>query len=229
MSDRFWFSPVCHNLLYLGVRAPAGTLRIGLPVPKFTTADLTRLPDAFDHEDFIFELKMDGFRALAYVDEHETRLISRKGNTYKRFLELAAAIHMELDCEAVIDGEIVCLDSEGRPRFYDLLRRRGEPIFYAFDLLWLDGKDLRARPLIERKRLLESIIPAQPSIVLYGRHVEQNGRELYRLTCKQDLEGIVAKLKHGAYGEAWFKIRNPRYSQYEGRWELFEKRRATSA
>ena len=56
---------------------------------------------------------MGGFRSLAYVDEHETRLISREGNTYKRFLELAAAIHMELDCEAVIDGEIVCLDSEG--------------------------------------------------------------------------------------------------------------------
>jgi bifunctional non-homologous end joining protein LigD len=60
---------------------------------------------------------------------------------------------MELDCEAVLDGEIVCLDSNGRPQFYDLLRRRSEPVFYAFDLLWLDGEDLRTRPLVDRKRL----------------------------------------------------------------------------
>lgn len=72
---------------------------------------------------WIFELKRDGFRALAYVNEHETRLVSRHGNIYKRFIELAAAIHIELDCEAILDGEIVCLDSDGRPQFYDLLRR----------------------------------------------------------------------------------------------------------
>ena len=93
-----------------------------LILPVFTPADLTRLPDAFDHEDFIFELKMDGFRALAYVDEAQTRLVSRKGNVYKRFTDLCAAIHIDLDCEAVLDGEIVCLDAEGRPRFYDLMR-----------------------------------------------------------------------------------------------------------
>ena len=69
---------------------------------------------------------------------------------------------------------------------------------------------------------------AQPPVLLYARHIEQNGTELYRLTCEQDLEGIVAKLKHGAYGKGWFKIRNPRYSQYEGRSELFEKRRAAA-
>jgi ATP-dependent DNA ligase len=59
--------------------------------------------------------------------------------------ELATAIHIELDCEAVFDGEIVCLDASGRPQFYDLLRRRGAPVFYAFDLLWLVGQDLRSR------------------------------------------------------------------------------------
>ena len=101
-------------------------------------------------------------------------------------------------------------------------------MFYAFDLLWLDGKDLRSRPLIERKRLLESIIPAQPSVLLYAGHIECTGAELYRLTCDQDLEGIVAKLKRGQYGEGWFKIRNPGYSQYEGRRELFEKKRAAT-
>lgn len=189
-----------------------------------TAADLVRLADAFDHDEFIFELKMDGFRALAFAGEDQTRLVSRRGNVYKRFIELAAAIHMELDCEAVLDGEIVCLDSEGRPQFYDLLRRRSDPVFYAFDLLWLDGEDLRTRPLVDRKRLLRSIVPGQPSAILYAQQIERNGLEFFRLACDQDLEGIVAKHKHGAYGEKWFKVRNPGYSQYEGRRELFERR-----
>lgn len=62
--------------------------------------------------------------------------------------------------------------------------------------------------------------------MLYARHIEATGNGFYRLACERDLEGIVAKLKHGAYGEGWFKIRNPRYSQYEGRRELFEKKRS---
>jgi bifunctional non-homologous end joining protein LigD len=130
----------------------------------------------------------------------------------------------------VLDGEIVMFDSDGRPQFYELLKRRGhgEPVFYAFDLLWLNGEDLRARPLIERKRLLRSLVPEQPSVLLYADHVERNGIEFFRLTCEQDLEGIVAKLKHGQYGEKWFKIRNPGYSQREGRRELFERRILTN-
>ena len=191
---------------------------------------MIRRPEPFDHDGYIFELKMDGFRALAHVGLDETRLVSRRGNVYKSFPDLCAAIHIEMDCEAVLDGEIVCLDCEGRPHFYELLRRRGhaEPVFYAFDLLWLDGEDLRPRPLIERKRLLRSIVPGQPSAMLYANHIERTGIDFFRLTCEQDLEGIVAKLKHGTYGEGWFKIRNPRYSQYEGRRELFEKKRGTS-
>jgi bifunctional non-homologous end joining protein LigD len=99
-------------------------------------------------------------------------------------------------------------------------------VFYAFDLLGLDEKDLRARPLIERKRLLRAILPQQSSALLYASHVDGAGCEFYRLTCEQDLEGIVAKRRHGAYGEGWFKIRNPTYSQYEGRRVLFDKKRA---
>jgi bifunctional non-homologous end joining protein LigD len=92
-------------------------------------------------------------------------------------------------------------------------------VFYVFDLLWLDGQDLRAQPLIERKRMLCSIIPEQPSVLLYASHIERNGVEFFRLSCEQDLEGIVAKLKRGRYGEGWFKIWNPSYSQREVREE----------
>ncbi len=108
------------------------------------------------------------------MDEHGTQLISRRGNVYRRFTELAAAIHVELDCQAILDGEIVCLDDAGRPQFYDLLRRRGQPVFYAFDLLQLDGEDLRSRPLIQRKELLRRIIPEQPSVLLYASHIESS-------------------------------------------------------
>jgi ATP-dependent DNA ligase len=62
----------------------------------------------------------------------------------------------------------------------------------------------------------------------YASHIERAGKEFFRLAWEQDLEGIVAKLKHGAYGERWYKIRNPGYSQYEGRRELFEKRMAAA-
>jgi bifunctional non-homologous end joining protein LigD len=103
-------------------------------------------------------------------------------------------------------------------------------VLYAFDVLWLDGNDVRSRPLVERKRLPCSIVPEQPSVMLYAEDIEGYRVDFLRLACEQDLEGIVAKRKHGAYGEGWFKIRNPYYSQDEGRRELFEKnRRATAA
>jgi len=79
------------------------------------------------------------------------------------------------------------------------------------------------------KRLLRFIIPEQPTVLLYASHIERNGIEFFRLTCEQDLEGIVAKLKHGRYGVGWFKIRNPKYSQREGRRELFERQRTGSS
>jgi len=170
------------------------TLKSGLPLPQFTPAPPILRRDAFDHDDYILELKMDGFRALAYVGEDQTRLVSRNGNAFKRFTELACAIHIDLDCQAVLDDEIVILDDEGRPQFYELLRRRGrgEPAFYAFDVLWLDGEDLRERPLVERKALLRKLVPKQPCILLYADHIERNGTEFFRLTCDRDLEGIFA-------------------------------------
>jgi len=115
---------------------------------------------------------MDGFRALAHVSGDSTRLVSRRANTYKSFPRLCSAIHSAIACEAVLDGEIVCLDAHGRPQFYELLRRRGEPVFYAFDALWCDGEDLRGRPLVERKRVLRSIVPTPSTCLLYAEHVE---------------------------------------------------------
>lgn len=102
-------------------------------------------------------------------------------------------------------------------------------MFYAFDLLWLDGEDLRERPLTERKRMLRSIIPEQPSVLLYADHIERDDVEFFRLACERDLEGIVAKLKEGRYGAGWYKVRNPHYFQREGRRELFDRKRGVGA
>jgi len=124
-----------------------GYTEVALTPPLLSSPDPKLVRDAFDHEDFIFELKMDGYRALAYLSANGTRLVSKNGHTMKRFANLASAIERELRREAVLDGEIVVLDSDGRPRFYDLLRWRGELVFYAFDVLWLDGRDLRFRSL----------------------------------------------------------------------------------
>ena len=118
--------------------------------------ELARAAKPFDHPDWVFELKHDGFRAVAYIEQGKCRLVSRRDFQYKRFDKLCAAIGKELRVkDAILDGEIVCLDSAGRSIFTPLLFRRSEnPCFYAFDLLWLNGRDLRKQPLLERKRLL---------------------------------------------------------------------------
>jgi len=193
---------------------------------------LARLHAPFDHPDCLFELKYDGFRALAYVDHGQVRMVSRKGNVHKSFSALCNAVGAELAGRAaVLDGEIVYLDDDGRPQFYSLLRRRGPQRFAAFDLLWLDGRDLRMLPLMERKRRLRALVHGS-GCLMYVDHIERAGADFYRVACEQDLEGILAKRKTGFYtpeATTWVKIRNPQYSQIEGRRELFEKRLSATA
>jgi bifunctional non-homologous end joining protein LigD len=119
-------------------------------LPRFQPIPLARRPRPFSHPDWIFEIKWDGFRSLVRVEEGKCKLISRNGNEFKSFSVLNDAI-AELKIQCVMDGEIVCLDDQGKTQFRDLLFHRGEPRFIAFDLLWLDGEDLRYQPLIARK------------------------------------------------------------------------------
>src|SRR5690349_7366636 len=97
---------------------------------------LARLHAPFDHPDWIFEVKYDGFRCLAHVGR-AVRFVSRNGNEFRGFNPARAALR-EIDRTAVIDGELAVLDAAGRPWFNDLLFRRAKPTFCAFDLLWLD-------------------------------------------------------------------------------------------
>ena len=105
---------------------------------------LARLNAPFDHDDWIFEPKLDGFRALAYIEDGQCRLISRNRNAFKTFTALCTAIASAIPHEAILDGEIVYLGPDGKPQFYELMRRRSPQHFYTFDLLWIDGRDLRA-------------------------------------------------------------------------------------
>jgi bifunctional non-homologous end joining protein LigD len=193
---------------------------------------LQRLREPFDHCDWLFELKYDGFRSLAVIERGECRLVSRNGNTFKSFGTLADRLTQAWRSgNAVLDGEIVCLDKQGRPQFYDLLYRRGEPVFYAFDLLWRDGQDIRLLPLNERKQALSAVVRrASCRSLRYVDHVEAQGVALFARACELDLEGIVAKYKFGPYtsdreASTWFKIRNGSYSHWAGRDEAFERDR----
>jgi bifunctional non-homologous end joining protein LigD len=191
---------------------------------------LSRRSEPFDSDQFIFELKVDGFRALAHIEGGRCELISRNGNTFRGFADVAAWIaeHPRVE-SAVLDGEIACVDDVGRPVFRDLLFRRRQCVFITFDLLFLNGKDLRTLPLMERKAALKKLLRRKRTRILYLDHVEGDGRLLFDQIVTMDLEGIVCKRKDSPYkvtekpSRYWIKVKNPKYNQLEGREELFER------
>jgi bifunctional non-homologous end joining protein LigD len=198
---------------------------------KMRPIRLSRRSEPFDSDQFIFELKVDGFRALAHIEAGKGGLISRNGNVLRGFADLAEWIAEHLHVEsAVLDGEIACTDEAGRPVFRDLLFRRRQCVFIAFDLLYLNGKDLRRLPLIHRKAALKKLLKGTRSRILYLDHVEGAGRLLFEQIIAMDLEGIVCKRKDSPYkvtekpSRCWIKVKNSHNSQLEGPEELFERR-----
>ena len=178
----------------------------------------------FDDPDWLFEPKYDGFRSLLYASETGCELRSRGEARLERSAELCERISGVLGGrEAILDGEVVALDRQGRPVFRDLLRGRGYLALAAFDLLWLDGRDLRPLPLAERKRHLAELLPADTGPLYKVLTLDQYGRALFEATRKMDLEGIVAKRKADPYGPeaTWYTIRNPAYAHGEGRVDPF--------
>ena len=160
----------------------------------FQPMPLSRKPAPFDHPEWIFELKYDGFRSLAVIQNGRAELISRNGNSFKSFESLRKELKSPYPGKTVLDGEIVCLGKRGKPQFRDLLFHRGEPYFFAFDLLMSDGKDLRPEKLADRKQELRRLLSnVQASRMHYADHVAQYGTALFQRVCKLDLEGIVAK------------------------------------
>lgn len=186
----------------------------------------------FDDPDWIYEIKYDGFRALAVIENGHCQFLSRNKHTLYGLTDLAKALANEVQAgQAILDGELAVCDTTGRSIFASMMQDRQQARYFAFDLLFLRGKDLTERPLLERKAILKRLLPARSPHLLYVDHVVGTGVKLFRAALDLDLEGIVAKRADSPYaGEArrspWIKIKNPDYSQKEGRHELFERKRS---
>jgi bifunctional non-homologous end joining protein LigD len=179
----------------------------------------------FEHSDWLYEVKHDGFRALAYLEQGRCRLVSRNGNQMKRFEDVCVAMGKELKVnDAVLDGEVAAVDKSRMPAFYDLMKQKRQAVYFAFDLLWLNGKDLRDLPLLERKKILRSVIPQKSTWIGYVSYVDEQAAKLFELVKARDLEGLVVKRKDGKYRSEtrWYKVLNPAYSQKAGRPDFFQ-------
>src|SRR6184192_3837427 len=204
--------------------------------PHFQPMPLLKRAAPFDDPNWIFELKYDGYRSLAIIENGRAQLLSRNGHPFASFSEIGKQVAVALpNVRAVIDGEICYLDRRGKPQFKNLLFRRGNPpCFFAFDLLTCNGKDLRTERLLDRNQELRRLLARSPAIspLKYTDHVDASGTALFQRVCELDLEGIVAKQKSAPYvtereQSTWFKILNRKYSQKDGREELFERDRGS--
>jgi bifunctional non-homologous end joining protein LigD len=200
--------------------------RVSRTLPTVEPILLTPRADPFDDPAWLFEPKYDGYRGLLYVTRKGCHFRSRRGNILKRFEELCFWVREELPVkDAILDGEVVALDSEGRQNFRDLRAGRGNLHYAAFDALWIEGKDLRPLLLTRRKQLLTRLIPATTTVLSQVFSIAERGRDMYAAAERLDLEGIVAKRKADAYRPetVWYKIKSRTYTQGEGRWELFQQ------
>src|SRR5437762_14080980 len=200
---------------------------------QFQPMPLQRRSLPFYDPEWIYELQMDGFRALAVIEHGRAQLLSRNGHLFASFSALAESISDSLpNVRAVIDEEICSLDRRGRPQFKNLMFHRGNPpCFFAFDLLTY-GKDLRTERLMDRKQELRRLLARACAPLKYTEYIEGCGTVLFQRVCELDLEGIVAKQKSAPYvtereQSTWYKILNRGYSQKDGREELFEIGRAS--
>ncbi len=171
---------------------------------------------AFDSTDWIYEIKWDGYRAVAEVSPTEIKLYSRNGNDFAPNYPIVATALKSIKHVAVLDGEIVVLNENGFPDFQKIQHYAENthfPIcYYVFDLLSLDGNDLTHLPLTDRKELLKSLIPKN-DVIKYSDHVVEKGIAFFNAAVKNNLEGIMAKKGDSEYyggkrTNDWLKIKN---------------------
>ncbi len=172
--------------------------------------------------DWAFEVKWDGYRLAVHVEPGRVRIITRGGFDWTdRFAPIATEARQLGHPTMILDGEAVVLDDKGRSDFGMLQRAVGrkpslhdprEILFFAFDILYLDGRDLSRVPLSERRRLLESIVVAgRAGVIRLSEEVVAEGEEFFRIACEHGLEGIVAKRRDKPYRSGrrpdWQKIK----------------------
>ena len=175
----------------------------------------TLVKEPFDHPDWIFEVKWDGYRAVAEIRDGGVSLYSRNGISFnKKFSPIVDSLR-KFGFDAVLDGEIVVVDDQGRPDFQTLQHYQdsgsGHLLYYVFDLLYFRGHDLTDLPLLRRKELLKKILPSTPKI-RFSDHVRKEGVLFYNVAKEKGLEGIIAKHSQSVYeagrrSRQWLKVK----------------------
>lgn len=174
-----------------------------------------RVPEG---EDWLYEMKYDGYRILAYIEANSVRLMTRNGNDYtKRFQDIADSLVNWAEGRAIIlDGEMAITDPGGKTDFQALQNYMKNPqaqnlTYIVFDLLALNGVDLRGRPLIDRKETLAGLMKDAPNNLHYSRHVRGKGKESFAAACEAGMEGIIGKkadsIYRGARNDDWIKLK----------------------
>lgn len=181
----------------------------------FTPPQLAKLADQPpDGEAWLHELKYDGYRIQALINGNDVRLVTRNGKDWTdKYPSIADALRTLKVDSAAIDGELVAVDDEGVSRFGMLQNAADDPDihlrYYAFDLLSLDGEDLKSESLLERKAQLKDILKGTSKLIHYSDHIQGSGRTVIEKACALNLEGIVSKKANAPYrsgrGTSWIK------------------------
>jgi bifunctional non-homologous end joining protein LigD len=167
--------------------------------------------------DWLYEMKFDGYRALAFKAGKEVRLLSRNRTIFNdSYPQLIDALKLLPAKNVIIDGEIAALDSEGKSSFQLLqsygISKRTPLVYYAFDLLLLEGTDLRSRPLVERRKLLAKLLKKAPDNIRFSEELRGTKEELLQVARQFQLEGLIAKRPESVYESgrrsgAWVKVK----------------------
>lgn len=170
---------------------------------------------------YLYEVKLDGYRLAIHIEPKRIRILTRGGHDWThRFPAIAAAAKELGVATAILDGEAVVHDAEGRTHFGALQQSLGgrggkrsssEAIFVAFDLLYFDGHDVRGMELASRRHLLESLLADAPEAIQFSEEIEGDGDAIFEAACVHGLEGIIAKDRDSAYRSGrlgdWYKIK----------------------
>jgi bifunctional non-homologous end joining protein LigD len=174
--------------------------------PGFVEPSLATLHPKSPHGDlWVHEIKYDGYRLQAHVREGKVQLFTRRGHDWTdRFENIALAAWELKTYGAIIDGEVIVPTPEGRSDFHALERELGSGrsdsfVYYAFDLLYLDGFDLRGASLIDRKKVLAELLAGVRGAIQLSGHTTADGAEVFRRACELEIEGIVSKRKDQPY------------------------------